>query len=129
MPRFLLDTHAAIWWWNDDARLPQTARQIIADQTNEIWVSAISAMEIATKARIGKLQDLPHAVERYPVLMTRNGFHSLPVSDAHALRAGQYPQEHRDPFDRFLAAQSEIEGMPLVTRDPQIANFGCDIIW
>ena len=129
MLRYLLDTHALIWWWNDDSRLSESARAIIADQANEIWVSTISAMEIATKARIGKLQDLPQAVERYPLLMARNGFHSLHVSETHALKAGQYPQPHRDPYDRFLAAQSEIEGMPLLTRDPQIASFGSDIIW
>lgn len=127
--RYLLDTHSLIWWWNDDARLSLAARDAIAESDNEIWVSAASAWEIATKARIGKLADMPDAVTRYPALMARNRFRALPIEEGHALRAGQYPQLHRDPFDRLLAAQAEIEKMPLITRDSELASFGCLVYW
>jgi PIN domain nuclease of toxin-antitoxin system len=127
--RYLLDTHSLIWWWNDDPRLSLAAREAIAEPDNEIWVSAVSAWEIATKARIGKLTDMPDAVARYPVLITRNRFRALAIDAGHALRAGQYPQLHRDPFDRLLAAQAEIEKMPLITRDQELASFGCDVYW
>ena len=127
--RYLLDTHTLIWWWNDDARLSRAAYDLISECDNEIWVSAVSAWEIATKARIGKLSDMPDAVTRYPILMARNGFHPLPIQENHALKAGQYPQLHRDPFDRLLAAQAEIEKMPLITCDPEFASFNCVVYW
>ena len=127
--RYLLDTHSLIWWWNDDPRLSSAAREAIAEADNEIWVSAASAWEIATKARIGKLADMPEAVTRYPLLMDRNRFLALAIGQSHALKAGQYPQLHRDPFDRLLAAQATIEKMPLISRDPEFAEFDCETFW
>jgi PIN domain nuclease of toxin-antitoxin system len=127
--RYLLDTHSLIWWWNDDPRLSLAARDVIAEVDNEIWVSAASAWEIATKARIGKLADMPDAVKRYPMLVLQNGFLRLPISEDHALKAGQYPQAHRDPFDRLLAAQAAIERMPLITCDDDLGQFDCEVFW
>jgi PIN domain nuclease of toxin-antitoxin system len=127
--RYLLDTHCLLWWWNDDPRLSSAAREAIAEPDNEIWVSAASAWEIATKARIGKLADMPEAVTRYPLLMDRNGFMALAIGQNHALKAGKYRQLHRDPFDRLLAAQAMIEKMPLITRDPEFAAFDCETFW
>jgi PIN domain nuclease of toxin-antitoxin system len=127
--RLLLDTHALLWWFTDDERLTNTARQAIADEANEVFVSAASAWEIATKQRLGKLDEVPQAAERFAELVAANGFLHLPVSHAHGLRAGGYPLAHRDPFDRMLAAQSELESLILVTRDPVFGEFSSRTLW
>lgn len=127
--RYLLDTHSLIWWGNDDPRLSLAARDAIAEMDNGIYVSAVSAWEIATKARIGKLAEMPDAVKRYPILVAQNGFLVLPIREDHALKAGQYAQAHRDPFDRMLAAQAAIEKMPLITCDAEFSQFDCEVFW
>lgn len=127
--RLLLDTHAFLWWATDDERLGAAARLAIADPGNDVFVSAASAWEIATKQRLGKLEGVPRIGERYGELVAADGFQHLPVDHRHALRAGGYPLEHRDPFDRMLAAQSDLEQMPLVTRDPAFALFGTRTFW
>jgi PIN domain nuclease of toxin-antitoxin system len=127
--RLLLDTHALLWWLTDDERLGQAAKSAMADPDNEVFVSAASAWEIATKQRLGKLDGVPQVAERYGELVAADGFQHLSVSHLHALRAGGYGVEHRDPFDRMLAAQSELERMPLVTRDSVFALFGTRTLW
>jgi PIN domain nuclease of toxin-antitoxin system len=125
--RLLLDTHAFLWWVTDDPQLSAVARSVIADEDNEVLVSAASAWEIATKHRLGKLGDAAGAVERFAELIAADGFMHLPVTHHHALRAGGY--DHRDPFDRMLAAQSELEALTLVTLDPVFAGFGIRTLW
>ena len=127
--RLLLDTHVLLWWFTDDERLSAEARRAIADEANEIFVSAASAWEIATKQRLGKLDDVPEAAARFAELVAANGFLHLPVTHLHALRAGGYAAVHRDPFDRMLAAQSELESLLLVTRDPVFADFPARTFW
>jgi PIN domain nuclease of toxin-antitoxin system len=127
--RLLLDTHALLWWFTDDARLSVGARQAIADSDTVVHVSAASAWEIATKQRIGKLEGVPDAVSRYAELIEADGFRHLPISHLHALRAGSWDVAHRDPFDRILAAQSALERMPLVSRDPAFALFELETLW
>lgn len=127
--RLLLDTHALLWWFTDDPRLSSGARIRIADSANEILVSAASAWEIATKQRLGKLDGVPGAVRRFAELVAADGFLPLAINHAHALRAGSFPAVHRDPFDRMLAAQAEIEEVPLVTCDPAFAEFGIETLW
>ena len=127
--KLLLDTHALLWWFTDDPKLSLVARNAIADEANVILVSAASAWEIATKYRLGKLQQASEAVSRFNELIAADGFTHLPITHLHALRAGAFDLDHRDPFDRMLAAQSEIERAPLVTLDPAFAVFGIRTYW
>ena len=126
--RFLLDTHALLWWWTDDPRLSRAARAVVLEPGHEVFVSAASAWEIATKDRLGKL-GIPHARERFNELITLDGFTHLPVTASHSLRAGAYPQPHRDPFDRMLAAQSELDELTLITNDPALEAFPARRLW
>lgn len=127
--RFLLDTHAALWWWSDPTRLGARAAAVLADTDGPIAVSAVSALEIANKFRLGKLPDIGDPAANFRRLMNRNGFDSLSVTEAHALQAGLLPGDHRDPFDRLIAAQALIEDMVVVTRDRAFLDFGCKVIW
>ncbi|HVI98859.1 MAG TPA: type II toxin-antitoxin system VapC family toxin [Sphingomonas sp.] len=129
MSRLLLDTHAALFWWGASRKLGSGAREAIADPEASIYVSAASAWEVATKFRIGKLDDIGDPTVEYPRQMARNGFETLEITAAHGLRAGSLAGAHRDPFDRLIAAQALMEDMTVVTRDPEIAAFGCKVLW
>lgn len=123
----LLDTHALLWWATNDRRLSRKVKRLIADPRRTVVVSAVSGWEIATKVRLGKLTwTAPESVDVYCV---GQGFRQLQVTFAHAARAGSWPQDHGDPFDRMLAAQADIEGLPLATNDPRIVTFGVETIW
>lgn len=125
--RFLLDTHALIWWASNDKKLSSKARRLLQSDTHEAVVSAATAWEIATKVRLGKLAWSPSLSVREYAL--EQGFALLAISLEHGERAGAWPQAHGDPFDRMLAAQSDTEGIPLLTNDPRIATFGVKTLW
>ena len=127
--RLLLDTHALLWWWKDDPRLSKRAAAAIADESNTVLVSAASAWEIAIKHRIGKLSGAASALREFNELIVADGFIHLAVSYQHALKAGGFDIEHRDPFDRMLAAQSIIEGATLVTDDVKMKLFRAKCFW
>jgi PIN domain nuclease of toxin-antitoxin system len=127
--RVLLDTHALLWWLFNDRRLSAVARGLIADPSNRVLVSSASAWEIATKHRLGKLSAAGVLVRDIAGWVARAGFDELPVTIAHAQRAGSLPQPHRDPFDRMLAAQGAIEGLPLVSADRALRSFGVNLVW
>lgn len=114
----LLDTHALLWWLAD-IELRSDARQAIADPDNLVVVSAVSVWEISIKRSLGKL-DAPHDVV---AAIDASGFEPLPVTGAHAERAGSLPQHHRDPFDRMLVAQAQHEGLSIVTRDEAFGDY------
>jgi PIN domain nuclease of toxin-antitoxin system len=126
---YLLDTHALLFWLFNDRRLSAPARGMIADPSNRIVVSSASAWEIATKHRLGKLPGADALVSDIAGWVQKAGFAELPVTIAHAQRAGSWESGHRDPFDRMLAAQSATEGIPLVTSDPALAAFGVTVVW
>ncbi len=125
----LLDTHALLWWLFDDARLSRTARDVIGDPENTVLVSAASAWEIATKHRLGRLHAAATLVQDIPGWIESARFRELSVTAAHAQRAGTFPQAHRDPFDRMLAAQSLIEDAPVVGCDADLDAFGVRRVW
>jgi len=123
----LLDTHALIWWAASDKRLSRKVKRLIANEETTVVVSAATAWEIATKVRLGKLEwRSPASVESYCL---GQRFELLSVTFAHGERAGSWPHEHGDPFDRMLAAQSDIEEIPLATNDPKIEIFRVKTIW
>ena len=106
--------------------MSKKVQRLVQDETTKILVSAATAWEIATKVRLGRLK-WPNgdSVESYCL---GQRFELLPVTFAHGERAGSW-QQHGDPFDRMLAAQSEIEGIPLATNDKQIQAFGIATLW
>lgn len=125
----LLDTHTLLWWLTDDPALSATAKETIANESHSILVSAASAWEIATKHRLGKLPIGAEAIRRFNELVVADGFEHLPVTYLHAVRASAYLQDHRDPFDRMLAAQSSLESAILISRDPVFALFDTQVLW
>lgn len=127
--RLLLDTHALIWWFLDDPRLSQSVSKYLEDADVQVFVSAATAWEMATKYRGGKLQEAEAIVSDFPNLVERCHFLPLSVSVAHGHRAGLLLGDHKDPFDRMLVAQSMIEDMSLVTADPALAKLGAKVVW
>ncbi|HEY9627261.1 MAG TPA: type II toxin-antitoxin system VapC family toxin [Coleofasciculaceae cyanobacterium] len=114
---YLLDTHILLWWLFDDPKLDSTCRDIIRNPDHRIFVSSASTWEIATKYRIGKLPEAKQLVEEYPQILQQAKFIELAITAAHGLRAGSLPIAHRDPFDRMLMAQAELENLPILTYD------------
>jgi PIN domain nuclease of toxin-antitoxin system len=123
--RVLLDTHAVLWWLADDPALSAGARAAIADPANEVLVSSASVWEIAIKRSLGKLKAPDSLIES----ISEDGLIYLAITPWHAWRAGELPMHHRDPFDRLLAAQALVEGIPLVSGDPSFGPYGVGVLW
>ena len=124
-----LDTHAFLWWIADDSRLSPRVRDLIAAAENEIFLSVASGIEISIKGQIGKLS-LSEPPEVFaPRHMKINKIGELPIRMEHGLQVFSLPLIHRDPFDRLLIAQGQIEAMPLVTCDPLVAQYSVEIVW
>ncbi len=118
--RLLLDTNAVLWWLEGSRRLSRPAVDVIDDVANEVHVSAASAWEISTKVRLGKLRfagSLAARLEKFDV-------RPLAVTVDHGWAAGALPPVHRDPFDRILVAQAQLEELVVVTADPVFAQYG-----
>jgi PIN domain nuclease of toxin-antitoxin system len=126
---YLLDSHALLWWWFDPDRLSTAVRELLTNPASPVLVSAASVWELSLKHHQGKLPELSGAIADLPGLLQADGFEALPISLAHGLRAGGYSQPHRDPFDRMLAAQAELDRLVLLTADPQLSTFPCQTLW
>ncbi len=118
-----------LWWLADDPALPPAARKCIRARSNTILVSAASAWEIATKFPIGKLPQGVDLVLHFETVLTQESFESLPITSAHAARAGLLPGPHRDPFDRMLIAQSQAENLPTISGDPVFDDYKLRRLW
>ena len=127
--RFLLDTHTLLWLAFDEDLLSPHARRSIQSRGSEVLVSAASAWEIATKFRLGKLNFARVLAENFVPRVTAAGLQLLSISTEHALRAGHLPGDHKDPFDRMLAAQAIHEDLPLLSNDTQLDVFGVRREW
>jgi PIN domain nuclease of toxin-antitoxin system len=126
--RLLLDTHAVIWWFAGDERMPLRVRELIY-ATEDVFVSAASAWEIATKHRLGKLPGVELLANDPMGCIAREGFLPLAVTVEQGARAGRLPGPHRDPFDRMLIAQAHAEGLAVVTGDGVFAGYGVQVVW
>lgn len=122
--RFLLDTHTLLWWLGEPDVLSSEARDAIKDASNEIYVSAVSAWEIAIKKHLGKLE----APDDLEVQVGENRFTPLPVHFRHALAIERLPQIHRDPFDRMLVIQARLEVLTIISRDDIIPRYEVPVL-
>ncbi len=127
--KLLLDTHALIWWLEGSEALSPRAREAIADEANSVAVSAASAMEVATKFRIGKLPGAALLAQDFETIVAEQGFAELAISVHHARLAGEMNISHKDPFDRFLIAQTQAEGMVLVSNEALFDAFAVNRFW
>lgn len=126
--RLLLDTHALLWWVANHPALSGPADQAISAADNEVFVSAASAWEVTTKARLGKLVAGPLAQD-FVTEVRRQGFIPLSISMDHGQRAGNLPGAHRDPFDRMLIAQAQAENLVLVSNEVIFDTYGVQRLW
>ena len=127
--RLLLDTHALIWWLAGDRSLSAAARRAVTDLSNEVFVSAVSAWEIATKYRIGKLPEAQALAADVGGAIAGQGFVGLPITGPHGQAAGSLPGPHRDPFDRMLIAQATLGDLVLVSNEAVFDRYGVRRLW
>jgi PIN domain nuclease of toxin-antitoxin system len=120
----LLDTHVVLWWQRDDRRLGAAARRAIA-RADIVWVSAVSAWEVAVKSALGRLR----LSEPFAVLLAADDFTELPLTMAHAARLERLAPHHTDPFDRMLVAQALTERATIVSHDRGLAPYGAAMLW
>jgi PIN domain nuclease of toxin-antitoxin system len=120
----LLDTHVVLWWQRDDRRLGRDAQRAIA-AADVVWVSAVSAWEVAIKSGLGRLR----LAEPFRVLLAADDFTELPMTLAHAECLQELPPHHADPFDRMLVAQALSERATLVSHDRAFEPYGARMIW
>ena len=121
--RHLLDTHVWLWWYLEPERLEAKTLRLLEDGGAEFFFSAASIWEIAIKYRLGKLKLNTPPEGLLPAELARDTIQILPISMAHALRAGALPPHHQDPFDRMLIAQAQLENMTLITADPHFSDY------
>lgn len=126
--RILLDTQCWLWMQAEPTRLSARSRKLIVEPTNELFLSVASVWEIAIKTELGKLK-LPVPVDEYVTSrLARQSVRSLPIEQAHALRVALLPRHHRDPFDRILIAQAQVESVPILTSDPAFRAYDAEVI-
>ncbi len=126
--KLLLDTHTLIWWLED--RLPsEPARAAIADPKSQIFVSMVSAYEIAFKVQIGKLPNCAPLVPIFSETMFTQGFVQLEATVRHGIEGGRLPLHHRDPWDRVLIAQALGEELTMVSNEAIFDAYGVSRLW
>ncbi len=125
----LLDTHAFLWFCQDDPSLSATARATMEDPLNRKLVSVTSCWEIAIKTGLGKLHLGEPSGTYIPNALARTGFELLPIKLSHATAVESLPLHHKDPFDRLLVVQAIIEVMPIISVDAVLDSYGVTRIW
>jgi len=127
--KYLLDTHAFLWFVSDDKRLSSKAKSIIQDSNNEIYFSAASAWEMSIKAKLGRLKFRRNLESFIIEQLTANSFGPLAITIPHSLYTEKLPQIHKDPFDRMMISQTKVENMVLITGDKKIREYKVSIVW
>ncbi|HEV8676776.1 MAG TPA: type II toxin-antitoxin system VapC family toxin [Methylomirabilota bacterium] len=126
--RILLDTHCWLWMLIAPERLSPDGRAHVTTAENELLLSAGSVWEIAIKHALGRLRLPMEPAEYIPNRLAATGSVPLAIDYRHALRVGQLPRHHRDPFDRILIAQAQVEGIPILTSDPHFARYDVELL-
>ncbi|MFY9911149.1 MAG: type II toxin-antitoxin system VapC family toxin [Candidatus Sulfotelmatobacter sp.] len=127
--RCLLDTHTLIWWMTMDSQLSTVAQAIIKERDNLSLASAVSAWEIATKVRLGRLPIAAGLVQNFAADLAQQRIEIIPITAEHGIRAGLLPGPHKDPFDRMLIAQALTENIPIVSDDKALDGYGVTRLW
>ncbi len=127
--RLLLDTQTFLWWISNNPELSVTAKEAIAHEEAEVFVSVVTAWEMVIKTKLGKLPlpELPGIL--IPKMLERHNFQNLPVTLLQTLKVYDLPDYHKDPFDRLLMAQAMVEDLVFVTSDAAIKRYGLEILW
>ena len=127
--KYLLDTHAFLWFVLDDKRISTAAKSIIEDSQNIIYFSAASAWEMAIKSKLARLK-IEGEFESFVIdQLSVNSFVPLSITISHSLYTERLPQIHKDPFDRILIAQSKLEDLPLISKDETIRDYQVTMVW
>ncbi len=127
--RFLLDTHCWLWWLFEPEKLSDTAQATIRNKNNQLYLSVASIWEIGIKVKIGKL-NIPQALEIFiPQQMQADGLEALLITPDHAMKAANLPLHHKDPFDRMLIAQTQLENIILLTNDSAFSLYNVTTLW
>jgi PIN domain nuclease of toxin-antitoxin system len=129
MSRYLLDTHALIWATYQPEKLSEKVQRILQDNASNIFVSSVTAFEIAQKYRLGKLEMAKSYAEDFSGELAKDGFLAINLTPNHARLAGVMSISHRDPFDRMLIAQAQIEQMTLISNEKRFDQFGVIRLW
>jgi PIN domain nuclease of toxin-antitoxin system len=127
--RVLLDTHALLYWALDSDRLSARARDVFEDPRGELLWSAASSWEVSIKFAMGRIRLAKAPRELIPDLLRTQRIGSLPVEHAHAFRVAELPPHHRDPFDRLLVAQAQVERLPILSRDRALRDYDVEVLW
>jgi len=127
--KLLVDTHVVIWWVTDPDRLSTTVDDLLQSGSADVFVSPVTAFEIARKHGIGKLTFDASFLAEFDARIADLGWSELALTNAHAVAAGQLTGGHKDPFDRLIAAQAITEGLTVATLDPAIAALGAKVVW
>ena len=126
---YLLDTGVWLWSVGEPSRISHKAREVMADVSHDVFLSAVTSWEVAIKAASGKLS-LPEPPDLFvPRRMASQGLRPLLVSHEHALAVFTLPAHHRDPFDRLLIAQAKVEGMTLISADRIFERYPVQLLW
>mgnify|MGYP006171586903 CR=1 FL=1 len=127
--RLLLDTHAWLWMQVSPEKFSPRVVEMLQDPGNALLFSSVSSFEIVTKFALGKLP-LPAPPSHYvPERVMADGLLPLPLRQDHALQVSQLPLHHKDPFDRLLIAQAQVEKVPLLTADRQMEPYEVEVLW
>jgi PIN domain nuclease of toxin-antitoxin system len=127
--KYLLDTHAFLWFVSEDNRLSSKAQSLIKNSRNEIYFSAVSAWEMSIKIRLGRLS-IEEELEPFIIKqLSENNFSTLSITIFHSIYTSKLPEIHKDPFDRMIIAQSKVENMSLISKDKNIKKYKVPVVW
>ena len=127
--KILLDTHTALWWVNEHERLSETAKAMILDEANTLYISVVSMWEIAIKASLGKLPEFTSGVSAFIVKTGLLPVHLISITPRHVRMVEGLPFIHRDPFDRMLTAIAKVDSMTILTADENIHKYDVSSMW